>query len=188
MKYLIIHGIQGQAGIHWQGWLSDNLSKNGHEVIMKSYPDADCPVREKWLETTKNFLSNILLQNLIIVTHSLGAVTAMDFIEGLNGPIRGLVTIAGFYRDYGAELNSYFLRSKDIDINRVRGNIKKSVVIFGDDDPYVPQEELKALAEGLQTESVIIHKGGHLNTDSGYKEFPLVLQKCLELAQEPNFP
>lgn len=183
MNYLIIHGIQGHAGKHWQQWLHDQLASKQHNVIMETYPNSDHPDRLEWLETAKKSISSIPTESLIIVTHSLGAVTALDLIENLSSPILGLVTVAGFYRDYGAELNSYFIRSHIVDIVEVKNKIlKKPVIVFGDDDPYVPQTELQALAKGLEAEPIIIPNGGHLNTESGYVEFPLLLEKCLQLA------
>jgi predicted alpha/beta hydrolase family esterase len=183
MNYLIIHGIQGRAGKHWQQWLHDQLSSKQHNVIMETYPNPDHPDRSQWLATAQASISNIPPEDLIIVTHSLGAVTALDLIEDMTSNIRGLVTVAGFYRDYGAELNSYFLINHLVNIATVKNKlIKKSVVIFGDDDPYVPQIELHALAKGLETEPIIIPQGGHLNTDSGFVEFPILLEKCLLLA------
>ncbi len=183
MNYLIIHGIQGRAGKHWQQWLHDQLLSMQHQVIMETYPNPDHPERLEWLETAKKSIATIPTENLVIITHSLGAVTALDLIENLSGTIHGLVTVAGFYRDYGAELNSYFLSSHNINIAEVKKKIlKKAVIFFGDDDPYVPQVELHALAEGLETEPIIIPAGGHLNTESGFVEFPLLLEKCLQLA------
>ncbi len=183
MNYLIIHGIQGRAGKHWQQWLHDQLLLKQHKVIMETYPHPDHPDRLEWLETAKKSISSVPTENLVIVTHSLGAVTALDLIENLNGTILGLVTVAGFYRDYGAELNSYFLSSRNINITEVKKKIlKNSVTVFGDDDPYVPQVELHALAEGLETVPIVIPAGGHLNTESGFVEFPLLLKKCIQLA------
>lgn len=182
MNFLIIHGIQGHAGKHWQQWLHDQLSEKHHNVIMETYPNPDYPDRLEWLETARKSITSIPTENIILVTHSLGAVTALDLIENISGKVFGLITVAGFYRDYGAELNSYFLSSHVTDIAEVRKKIlKKSIIIFGDDDPYVPQQELHALAEGLKTEPIIIPNGRHLNTDSGFVEFPLLLDKCLEL-------
>ncbi|HRO65165.1 MAG TPA: alpha/beta hydrolase, partial [Candidatus Dojkabacteria bacterium] len=84
----------------------------------------------------------------------------------------------------GMELNSYFLKEKHIDMNMIRKNTKNISIIFGNDDPYVPQNELKYLSEKLNVEEMIIEKGGHLNTETGYTKFPLLLEECLKIVED----
>lgn len=182
--FFIIHGIQGYAGKHWQGWLKSNLEVSGHEVIMPTLPNSDHPDRKEWLKFLKTKTKDIDINNLIFVTHSLGAVSAMDFIEQLPKQAQGFVSVSGFARDYGMELNSYFLKEKHIDTDLIRKNIKNISVIYGDDDPYVPKNELKYLADVLEVQPVIIPKGGHLNSETGYIEFPLLLEECLKIAKD----
>lgn len=182
--FFIIHGIQGHAGKHWQEWLKTELEKSGHNVIMPTLPNPDHPDRTEWLEFLKKKLKDINIKNLVFVTHSLGAVSAMDFIEQSPKTILGFVSVSGFARDYGMELNSYFLKEKHIDMDMVRKNTRNIFVIFGDDDPYVPQKELKYLSEKLGVEEMIIKKGGHLNTETGYTKFPLLLEECLKMVKD----
>ncbi len=171
---VILHGIDGHAGIHWQQWLNDNLVKAGHEVIMPNLPNSDRPDRKTWLKIVQEIIKNIDRTSLIIVAHSLSVVTSLDLIE--ETPIKKLISVSGFAFDYGAELNSYFLKERTIDFDKVNRNLGKASVIYGDDDPYVPQEVLKSLADSLKVKPEVIPKGGHLNTDSGYTTFPRLLE------------
>ena len=174
--FLILHGIEGHAGNHWQQWLHDQLIKNKNKVIMPNLPKADHPNRKEWLTTIKKLTKNVDLNNLIIIAHSLSVATSLDFIETLNKPIKALISISGFADDYESELNSYFMKAKGINFIKVNKNIKKAFVIYGDNDPYVPQKTLKNLADKLKTKPTIILNGEHLNTDAGYTKFPLLLQ------------
>lgn len=176
MTVLIIHGIGGYAGIHWQQWLYDELIKKGHEVLMPEMPAPDHPNRKEWLEIVKKLVSKIDLSKLIIIGHSLGVVSALDFIEQSEKPIKALVSVSGFSEDSGSELNSYFLGEKEIDFEKVNKNLGKSFVLYGDNDPYVPQKELKLLADNLNVGPIIFIGGGHLNTDSGFTKFPELLE------------
>jgi predicted alpha/beta hydrolase family esterase len=176
MKVLIIHGIGGHAGIHWQQWLHDELGKLGHSVIMPALPEADHPDRQVWLEETKQAVGDAKLSELVIVGHSLGATTAIDFAEQATGPIKALVSVSGLVSDYGAELNSYFLRQKSINFSKVRRNLSQSFVLFGDNDPYVPQKALHEVAIQLNVRPIIIPDGGHLNTEAGFTTFPKLLE------------
>ncbi|MCU0653661.1 MAG: alpha/beta fold hydrolase [Candidatus Pacebacteria bacterium] len=174
MTILILHGIEGCAGIHWQQWLHDELVKSGNEVIMPDLPDSAHPDRKAWFETVRKEVENIKPDELVIVGHSLGVVTALDLLEKKSA--KALVSVAGFASDYGKELNGYFLKEKDIDFSKVKKNLGKAFVIYGDDDPYVPTAALKDLAERLNVASEVIHAGGHFNSAAGYKTFPRLLE------------
>lgn len=181
MTVLILHGIGGYAGIHWQQWLHDELIKLGHKVIMPNLPDAERPDRDVWFAMVKKLLNEVELGDLIIVGHSLGVVTALDFLESISTPIKSLISVAGFYEDYGLELNSYFMNKKSLDIKFARTKVGSSYVIYGDDDPYVPQDTLSNLTEALEAEEYIVEGGGHLNIERGFIELPLVLDSIKNL-------
>ncbi len=181
MKVLILHAIQSYAGAHWEQWLHDELVKKGFEVIMPNLPRAERPDRSEWLSFIKSLTKDLDLGELIIVGHSLGVTSALDFIEQVTEPVEALVSVSGFARDTGEELNSYFMRQKTIDFDKVRANLDKAYALYGDDDPYLKQEILKALANGLQVKPIIIAGGGHLNTDAGFIRFPQLLEIVLSI-------
>lgn len=174
MTILILHGIGGHAGIHWQKWLQGELSKNGYEVIMPNLPDPDHPDRGAWLKTVQDVIKNVRSADFVIVAHSLGVVTALDLIEQFK--TRALVSVSGFARDYGAAMNGYFLDERAVDFDKVNKNLGRAFVVYGDNDPYLPQPELKFLADSLKVKPEIISNGGHLNTDAGYATFPRLLE------------
>ncbi len=175
MTVLILHGVKGYAGKHWMQWLADHLAELGHQIIMPTFPNADHPDRQEWLAEVSQLLKDINLTELIMIGHSLGNATILDFLEQQAQPVFGFISVAGFYRTYRSELNDYFMSERNIDMSKVKKNIKKSFVIFGDDDPYVPQSELNALAKALGVQPLIIPGGGHLNTDARFITFPTLL-------------
>lgn len=178
---LILHGIGGYAGIHWQKWLKEALEKEGMIVVMPNLPKADHPDRKTWETTVSDIISKLEVEHLIIVGHSLGMVTALDAIEKLKQPIKGLCSVAGPCSDYGAELNSYFLKERHINFGKVRQNVKKTVIFFADNDPYVPQEKLHELANNLKAKPIMVHNGGHLNTEAGFTTFPQLLKEIMKI-------
>jgi len=181
MTILILHGIEGHAGIHWQQWLHDRLSEKGHRVIMPELPKSDHPDRAEWLKTAQKTIEGIDLKDLIIVGHSLGVVTALDLIEDSGKPIKALISISGFSEDYRVELNSYFLKKKMMNFDKINLNLGNSFVFYGSDDPYVPQKILKSLADSLKVQPKIFSNGGHFNTRAGYTTFPELLETIEKL-------
>ena len=176
MTILILHAIESHAGAHWQQWLHDELVKKGHTVIMPNLPDSDYPSRKVWLETVKDLVVDVDHSDLVIVGHSLGVVTALDYLDQAPKPIKALVSVSGFADDYHAELNSYFLAERSVDFEKVNKNLQNAFVLFGDDDPYVPKKSLHLLADNLHVKPKIYPNGGHLNTDAGYTKFDDLLE------------
>lgn len=178
MTVLILHGILGSAGENWGQWLHDSLIAKSYEVIMPTLPKADHPDRCEWLEAIKRIVPKDTSQ-LIMVGHSLGVTSALDFIEQSPEPVKALLSVSGMAQDYGMELNSYFLKAKSVDFERVNANLRHASVFYGDNDPYVTQDALKSLARELQVQPVIINEGGHLNASAGFTTFPALLEAIL---------
>jgi len=177
---LIHHGIMGKAGENWSQWLSDELVKRNLDVIMPSLSNPDRPDRQTWLNEIRELVKDVKNQNLIIVAHSLGVPSALDYIETLDSPIAGFISVSGFAYAYGFELNDYFMKEKDINFESIRRLAGRTSVYFGDDDPYVTQEALLHLAEELKVDPNIIHEGGHLNSAAGFDTFPEILEDILK--------
>jgi len=176
MTILIIHGILGHAGIHWQQWLHDQLQAQGHHVIMPTFPEAKHPSRRAWLQEIKDRVKGVKPEDLVLVSHSLGTASALDYLEQPTAKAHALVSVSGMAEDYGAELNSYFLSEKHTDFAKVKPHLDKAVVVYGDNDPYVAPWALQQVADGLGVRPTVIKNGGHLNTEAGYTTFPRLLE------------
>lgn len=181
MNVLILHGILGNAGENWGQWLHDSLSAKAYTVIMPSLPHAEHPNRSEWLAFIKAVVP-LPTEELIIVAHSLGVTSALDYIEQSTQPVKSLVGISGVAEDYGFELNSYFLKEKSIDFQKVRARLEHVNVFYGDNDPYVTQAALKSVAANLRCRPKIIHNGGHLNAAADFVEFPVLLKSILAIS------
>ena len=179
---VILHGIAASPGAHWQQWLANDLAAEGHVSYLVDLPNSSNPNRIDWLDHICIYAGCLEPEKLIIVGHSLGVVTALDYIERASGKVRGLVAVAGFAHNYGSELNERFLASGAVDFAKVRNRLADASVVFGTDDPYVPQGELTRLATDLGVEPHVIGGAGHLNAESGYAQFPYVRDEVLRLA------
>lgn len=179
MNILILHGILGKAGENWAQWLNDELKARGYDVTMPTLPNANHPDREECFKAVQKAAGTS--KDLIIVAHSLGATSALDFIERLPDKVKALISVSGFTIDYGLGLNSYFLREKSINFSRVKDNLDQAYVFYGDNDPYVVQQALKALAEDLEVTPTVVKNGGHLNAAAGFNKFPELLSTVLKI-------
>src|SRR5581483_2084122 len=162
MNILILHGIMGRAGENWGQWLHDELMSRSYSVTMPTLPRADHPDRAEWRAVITQLMAD-LGNNTVIVAHSLGVTSALDFLENAEQSVKALLSVSGFADDYGLKLNSYFLREKTVNFDKVNSHLERAFVFFGDNDPYVPQASLHALAEALNVQPTILPGGGHLN-------------------------
>jgi len=96
-------------------------------------------------------------------------------------PITNAFFVSGF-TDYVDELEPYHtvhprFFDKDFDWEKLKKNCSKIICFVGDNDPYLPQDVLKRFSElCLAKKFILISKGGHLNSESGYTTFPLLLE------------
>jgi len=180
MNVLILHGIMGSAGENWGQWLSDQLEARAYTLTMPTLPNPDHPDRTEWLNVITKLMTK-LGSDTIIVGHSIGVTSALDYLENTNVPIKGLISVSGIFDEYGLELNRYFLKVRSIDADKVKKNMGKAFAFYGDDDPYVPQDSLQLLADKLNVKPVILSKGGHLNATAGFTEFPQLLDTILSI-------
>jgi predicted alpha/beta hydrolase family esterase len=172
---LILHGINGKAGIFWQSWLAEKCREDGGKVIMPTLPDPKSPDRYEWLEAIITSLSKVSqLDNLWIVAHSLGVPSALDYLETIDKKIQGLISVGGFYKPYGLELNEEFMQVKKIRIDSIKDKVEHKYVIRSKNDPYVDQGALAELAEDFEANDFIIRDGKHFQHGRYVKEFPLI--------------
>ena len=65
-----------------------------------------------------------------------------------------------------------------MDIDTVRHSADGTVLVGTDDDSYTPEGIAAAYGLPLKMPTTVMPGGGHLNTESGYGEWPAVLDWC----------
>ena len=116
-------------------------------------------------------------EGTVMVGHSLGAAFIINYLEQSKKKIKAAILVAGFHRNLKSPydvMNRTFI-NKNFDWEKIRANCGKILAVASDNDEFIPMEISKELAKNLGAELEIVHNGGHLNLQSGYKEFPLLL-------------
>lgn len=177
MNFFIIHGIYGHPEENWFPWLKKQLEDEGYEVIVPKFPTPIGQSLESWLEVLKKHEGSINSETMMI-GHSLGAAFILNYLEQTAKEIKATFLVAGYHElldDKFKELNKSFV-GKKFDWSRIIENCGRFVVIGSDKDEYIPMEITRQLALLLDAELHIVHNGGHLNADAGYKRFPFLLE------------
>lgn len=83
-----------------------------------------------------------------------------------------LVEEFGIDKDYDAVNESMFFDN----LSDIKNYCSDIVCFYSDNDPYVKYEKEKEFADTITENQIMIFKGGHLNSESGYTKFPDLLK------------
>lgn len=121
-------------------------------------PDSVIARGKYWLPFLKEHIK--VSGNDVIVGWSSGAVAAMRYAE--ENKILGSVLISPCYTDLSDEMekqSGYY--DKPWQWDKIKSNQDKIALIWGDDDPYIPQEEFTFIAEQLHPTEIKVAGGRH---------------------------
>lgn len=170
--------IHGNGTMHWSfgwaAWLKAELDRLGFEAWFETMPDSVAARSVYWLPFLKDHVK--AGESDVLVGWSSGAVAAMRYAE--DNQIKGSVLVSPCYTDLGDELekqSGYYdqpWRWEDI-----RANQGKIALIWGDDDPYIPQSEFAFIAEQLSPVQIKVHDGAHFIERTQFAELLHYLQE-----------
>lgn len=185
-EVFIVHGYMAAPESHWFPWLKSEIERGGGRTSILSLPDSKNPKLLPWLASLKAGIKKVD-SNTIIVAHSLGCITALNFISDLPDSTRlgGFVCVSGFSEHLPnlPMLNEF--TAKTYDVAKVKKVVQKRSVIVANDDQIVAPDFTRRLAKQLDAPLHSIEKGGHFLGSDGFTEFPLVWQE-LEKIRSKN--
>ena len=183
MKFVILHGTEGTPEGNWFPWLSKELEKLGHKTIRPVLPTPEGQNIENWTKVINSAVEEVggSDKNTVIVAHSMSPMAVCHYLNKYNVKIGAAFFVSGF-TDYVDDLEPYHTVNprffdKNFDWEKLKKNCSKIICFAGDNDPYLPQDVLQRFSTlcGAK-EFIIIPNGGHLNAESGYTTFPLLLE------------
>ena len=182
MNFIIIHGVYNDPNGNWFPWLKKELESQNHEVIVPKFPTPIGQNLETWLKVMEKYEDKIN-ERTVMIGHSLGAVFIVDYLEQSKKKIRTAFLVAGFHKNLKSPydtMNRTFI-NKDFHWEKIKSSCKDIFVIASDNDEFIPIEMSRELSKNLNAHLEIVHKGGHLNIQAGYREFPLLLEMIEKL-------
>ncbi|MEA2036857.1 MAG: alpha/beta hydrolase [Nanoarchaeota archaeon] len=184
MNVIIIHGAYGNSNKNWFPWLRSELEKKGINVYVPDFPTPEDQSLENWAETFNEY-EKYLDKDSIIIGHSLGVPFILSLLEKHRAKAAFLV--AGFIELLDNpkfdEINKTFVE-KEFKWNNIKGNCREFFIYNSDDDPYVPLEKGKKLSEKLEQELILVKGVKHFNEETGFTQFPLLLEDIEKLIQK----
>ena len=163
----------GSPNGNWFPWLKNELAEKGWNIDVPAFPTPEKQSLNNWLETIKGKKADVL------IGHSLGATLALRIVEKKLIDVRKIILVSCVIDEINIEeydkLNSSFIDG-GFDWNAVQSQGCDIDIIHGDNDPYVPVSHAKILSDKLNVPLNIIKNGGHLNSETGYTNFPEILE------------
>lgn len=177
MRVFIIHGAYGKPEENWFPWLKEELVKLGCEVVVPQFPTPEGQTLENWTKAFGKFLP-LVDESTVFVGHSLGPSFILSLLERVK--CRACFFVAGVIGLLGNETFDRINRSfveRSFDWKAIGGHCRQFTCFLSDDDPYVPVEKGRVLAEKLGVKPILVHGAGHFNLQAGYTSFPLLLEQ-----------
>lgn len=183
-RVLILHGWQGSGPGHWQRWLADELSADGHHVAFPDLPECDVPCPQKWGLELHDHLAALATAaggERIVCCHSLSCVLwlreahnvapehRVERVALVAPPCPGakVPELAGFYPTYA-------------DHDAVQSAAGETRLVCSDDDPYCPRRGAEQhWGAPLALRADLLPEQGHFNVESGYGPWPAMLDWVL---------
>ena len=198
MKFVIFHGSFGSHGNNWFPELKERLEALGQTVIAPQFPVEDwdrftkagpnaIPRNQNLANWLKFFEKEVLPQikkkdKLCFIGHSIGSVFILHAVEKFNLQLDSAIFVSPFL-DLIPDIWQYKLvnssfRKTDFDFALLRKLIPVSYLVYGENDPYVDRKYPLKFAEKMGSLVISVKKGGHLNSEVGLFNFPLVFELC----------
>jgi len=185
LNYFIIHGSFSNPHANWFPWLYKEIEKTKPEKTEEPIcyvPQFPTGVGFQNYVNWENLMlsyvkSGLVGEETIIFAHSIAPAFVCKFMINNKIKIKKLVCVCGF-NDYFGVSEEYDEVNKTMyitNIERVKNFAEEIVCIYSNNDPYVKFDAEDGFAKLISNKQIIIDGGGHLNTDSGYTEFPKLL-------------
>ncbi len=184
--FLIVPGYKGSGPDHWQTWLQTQVSDSTRVDGI----DWDAPVLAQWAGRIRDVLAHAP-QPVRIVAHSFGCLAAVVAAADRPDQVAQLILaapadparfdFAGLKPETGASSPYSLAAALPEQPLPVHGTL-----IASRNDPWLSFDKASALADFWGLDLLDIGPAGHINPESGYGPWPLLLQLLQKPAVGPR--
>ncbi|MFT8317880.1 MAG: alpha/beta fold hydrolase [Sporolactobacillus sp.] len=199
--YLILHGLGGSTGGHWQERLAADLASQGHRVLFPAFPQADDPDRTQWLKCLNEVITKVENKaELIVVAHSLGCTLWLHYAaQRTRVKVRQAILVSPpassleenvlslLFKDERKRRKAFESMKTFFPLPDSKEILRKaavhSLIIGSSDDPFLPGDSFLRYSS-YQVPMLYLPNMGHINVASGYGPWHWMQKFCQELASK----
>jgi predicted alpha/beta hydrolase family esterase len=152
----------------WYPALREELTAEGHRVLIPDLPDPQAPEPRAWLKALTHAAEQGTAEGTVLVGHSLGGVNVLRLLQRHEterfGPYAGVVLVASMAKEVGYDALAGFF-DPEFDWRRIRMATRATRVLHAVDDPVTgtaTAEHIMTFARDLGAEVTLLPAGGHL--------------------------
>lgn len=187
-KAFIIHGTGATSQSNWFPWLKAKLEKMNITVFAPDFPLDEQQNLSNWLKIFEKYW-DVMDENTLLIGHSLGPAFILNILERAKTEVMASFLVAPFIGNLNLpefdSVNNTFV-NKDFNWDKIIKNCHIFYVYASDNDPYVPLDKSRFIANKTNATLRIIKDGGHINADSGYLKFDRLLEDIKEVMQSDS--
>ena len=185
---LVVHGISGHKRENWFPWFKKELDARKWNTVVPTLPGAGHPTAESWDEYLSQF-DALLNEHSVLVGHSLGCASVLRHLQTMNKKVGTIILVAptnplqhwdALKRDRpNADWDAVerMNREKDFDWKKIKGLSQRFVIIYSDNDPFIPEESITYFRKHLPDAEFHRMAGkAHFGEQWGITEFPEILE------------
>jgi len=170
---ILVHSYNGDTRDSFAPFIEKKCVEHNIPFHMPSFPVRSEASFEKWKDVMDRYE---ITEETVIIAHSLGTLFVPKYAAEKNISFDTYISVAGYLHYQGREdleiLNRQFEPDMK-DFEKCRELIQHRYSVFSDYDRMNPEERLRAYAEALGSETVIVKGAGHFDPSSGVREIPL---------------
>ena len=184
---VIVHGWGGDSEGGWEPWLADELKQKGVSVLTPDMPNTSSPKIEEWVSFLDGLAKDVN-RDLFFVGHSMGCQAILRYLETLpeGSKIGGTVFVAPWLNltdenwdeTYTREIAEPWIKTP-INWQKISARTESFVVIYSDNDPYVPADSAQLIGEKLNAKIVLDSGRGHFSEEDDVTQLPAARDELL---------
>ena len=168
---LIVHGLNGSDGEHWQNKLYNKLLEKGENVLFPQLPQREKPDYNKWKIELENNLK-IMKGEKIVICHSMGAFLWIRYSQEKEMIKPDRIILAA-----PPSVNEAYLIGKNFeidkfDLKKLKNSAENLKIVASNNDHYCVEGAINtyAISEKIDYD-LLSDEAGHINIESGYGEW-----------------
>ncbi|WP_374380374.1 RBBP9/YdeN family alpha/beta hydrolase [Dongia sp.] len=173
---VIIPGLGNSGPLHWQRLWQAELGNNARMV---EQDDWDRPNIADWVARLDRVIADLPVPP-VLVAHSLSCALVAHWVAKAARAVAGALLVAPADVDSDTHTPPETRSFRPMPMSRLPF---PSTVVASGDDPYVARARAQAFALAWGSRFVDIGAAGHINTASGFGEWPLGRLLLGELAR-----